>query len=400
MKRRNLVIGGSVATLVLGLLVTWFLLTYHRVEREIDLPPRGEARYNPLLALKKTLQARGIDANSRADLNLAAMALAPHDLLLLDVDVRNIPSAQVGEIMNWVERGGHLAFRLPQGDEGRPGELLDSLSLGVAKEFGCLRWSERAAPEKTPTTESAAVAAKLQETLKQTPDGHDDTRGMFCSQYRFTTESEYESDFDWLWGNSEQGFLFGRHPWGDGDVLIASEFDFLHNGELQHGGNAALTWQLFGPALGEGRAFLIYATETPPWHVLLVRQGWYVLLPLMLALLGWLWASSQRLGPVLPLAARHQRALLAHVQAAGEFAFARHRGAALHAAVLRAFRLRLRRRDPVTAALALDPLVQTLSERFQMPAARVRQALQPQELARPEHFLAAIRTLMQLRALI
>lgn len=403
MKRRDLIIG-SVATLLLGLIVTWFLMTFHRVEREIDLPPRGEARYNPLLALKKTLQARGIETTSRADLNLSAMALAPQDLLLLDVDVRNIPAAQVGQIMGWVEQGGHLVFRLPQGDEGRPGELLDSLSLGVAKEFGCLSWSERAAPQETPTTEHAAAAAKAQEKaqeiLRKDQNEHDDTHGMFCSQYRFTTESEYESDFDWLWGNSEQGFLFGRHPWGDGDVVIASELDFLHNDELEHGGNAALTWQLIGPALGEGRAFLIYATETPPWHVLLVRQGWYVLLPLVLALFGWLWARSQRLGPVLPLAARHQRALLAHVQAAGEFAFARHRGAALHAAVLRAFRLRLRRRDPVAAALALDPLVQTLSERHQIPASRVRQALQPQELARPEHFLAAIRTLMQLRALI
>lgn len=395
MTRRNLIIG-AVATLVLGLIVTAFLLTFHRVEREIDLPPRGEARYNPLFALKKTLQARGIETATRADLNLPAMALAPHDLLLLDVDVRNIPAAQVGPIMDWVERGGHLAFRLPQGDEGRPGELLDTLSLGVTKEFGCLSWSERGTPRATPADVSAAAEAAA------APDEDDEAGGggMFCTQYRFTTDSEYESDFDWLWGNSEQGFLFGRHPWGEGDILVAAEFDFLHNDALERAGNPELIWQLIGPALGEGRAFLIYATETPPWHVLLVRQGWYVLLPLVIALLGWLWAQSQRLGPVLPLAARHQRALLAHVQAAGEFAFARHRGAALHAAVLRAFRQRLRRRDPVAAALALDPLVQTLSERHQIPASRVRQALQPQELARPEHFVAAIRTLMHLRALI
>ena len=71
MTRRNLIIG-AVATLLLGLIVTAFLLTFHRVEREIDLPPRGEARYNPLYALKKTLQARGIETAARADLNLPA----------------------------------------------------------------------------------------------------------------------------------------------------------------------------------------------------------------------------------------------------------------------------------------------------------------------------------------
>ncbi|MBL8301033.1 MAG: hypothetical protein JNN30_22040 [Rhodanobacteraceae bacterium] len=396
MNRRNLIIGG-VSVLLLGLLAAAFLLLFERVEREVDLPPRGEARYNPLLGLKKTLQARGIETTARADLNLPAMALKPQDLLLLDVDVRNLGAAQVSEILEWVEAGGHLALRLPQGDEGRPGELLDALSLSVRSEFGCLSWSERSKPRETPADAAAAAKAAAEQGSGDTADA---SAGMFCSQYRFATDSDYESDFDWLWGNSEQGFLLGRHPWGEGDVLIAAEFDFLHNAALHQPSNAALTWQLLGSVLGKGRAFLVYATETPPWHVLLVQQGWYVLLPLVLALLAWLWALAQRFGPTLPLAPRHQRALLAHVQAAGEFAFARHRGAALHAAVLRAFRLRLRRRDPATAALALESLVQALSERHQIPAPRVLQALQPQELARPEQFLAAIRTLMQLRALI
>ncbi len=396
MKQRNLIIG-AVSIVLLGLIVAWFLTTFERVEREIDLPPRGEARYNPLLALKKTLQARDIDTTARANLDLAAMTLAPKDLLLLDIDVRNLTAAQVSELLDWVENGGHLALRLPHGAEGRPGELLERLAVTVAEEFGCLTWSERGAAREAPT--NAFTAARAAREARDSAD-KDDTAGLFCSQYRFKPEEEYESAFEWLWGNSGQGYLFGRYLWGEGSVVIAADFDFLHNDELRHGGNAALTWQLLGRVLGEGRAFLIYATDTPPWHVLLVKHAWYVLLPLLLALFGWLWARSQRLGPVLPLASPHQRALFAHVQAAGEFAFARHRGAALHAAVLRAFRARLRRRDPVAAALALDPLVQTLSERHQIPAARVRQALQPQELARPEHFLAAIRTLMQLRAVI
>ena len=403
MMRRNLIIGG-VASLLLGLIVFWFLTTYQRVEREIDLPPRGEARYNPLLALKKTLQARNLEASSRGDLNLAAMALQPGDAVLLDIDVRNLTDAQSETLMSWVERGGHLLLRLPEGDEGRPGTLLETLGLAVSSEIGCLNWSETAVKDlaavPNPKTAEAIDAAKAEKRDSESKGNVDPGAGMFCSRFRFKTEAEYESDFDWLWGNRDEGFLFGRHPWGQGDVLIAAEFDFLHNDALKHAGNAALTWQLLGPALGAGRVFLIYAADTPPWYVLFVKQGWYVLLPLLLALLAWLWARSQRFGPLLPLASPHRRALLSHVQAAGEFAFVRGRGAALHAAVLRAFRQRLRRRDPVAAALATDALVQTLSERHSIAAARIRHALQPQELARPEQFLAAIRTLMQLRALI
>lgn len=408
MSRRNLLIG-SVSIVLCALAIAWFFSAFERVEREVDLPPRGEARYNPLFALKKTLQARGIETTSRADANVAAMGLAAGDLLLLDIDVRDLGESAAQRIMDWVESGGHLALRLPPGAEGRVGELLSRLGLDVRSEFSCLTWSEKTASAAAPADTAISVAKPPPDDddslfpgldFSPKPDSSDPTAGVFCSHFRFTTEAEYESDFDWLWGNSEQGFVFGRHPWGAGDVLIAADFDFLRNDGLERAGNAALTWQLLAASLGKGRAFLVYDSATPPWYVLLIRQAWYVVLPLMLALLAWLWARSQRLGPVLPLASPHQRALLSHVRAAGEFAFSRGRGAALHAAVLRAFRQRLRRRDPVVAALALDTLVQTLAERHQIPAARVRHALQPQDLARPEQFLAAIRTLMQLRAVI
>lgn len=395
LERRHRLIATGIAVLLLGLIALWFFSTYQRVEREITLPPRGEARYNPLFGLKRTLEAREIETVSRADFNFAALAPESGDLLLLDIDLRAINDEQAAELLQWVEEGGHLAVRLPQGDEGRPGPLLERLGLSVAHEFSCLRWSEALSSKKPDPPKPAVSASESKDDDATEPDGY------FCSSYRFKTAAEYESDFDWLWGNSDRGFVFGRHPWGEGDVLIAADFDFLHNTELNDGGNAALTWQLLGPVIDEGRALLVYATNTPPWYVLLVRHGWYVLLPLLIALLAWLAAQAQRFGPLLPLAPRHQRAVLAHVQAAGEFAFARGRGVALHAAVLRAFRLRLRRRDPVTAALALEPLIQTLAGRLpDIPAARIRHALQPQELARPEHFLAAIRTLMQLRAKI
>lgn len=420
MKRsvRYLVIG--LVLLVLGGLVAWFLASFHRVEREFQLPPRGEARYNPLYALRMTLQGYGVEAVSRKDLNFDAMALAPQDMLLLDIDVRTLTAAQVETLMSWVEGGGRLLFRLPAGDEGRSGELLDTLSLRVKSHFSCHEWSEAAAATAGAGAQKASSAPKpadgetsaradaqdLARTLEQlrrlfgASFGNDKAgSGRFCSEFRFTTDSEYEADFDWLWGNSDDGFIFGRHPWGEGSVLVAADFDALHNSALDSPGYQALAWQLIGPSLGKGRAFLVYAADVLPWYVLLMRYGWPVIVPLLLALLAWLWARSQRLGPLLQLAPPHRRALLAHVQAAGEFAFARGRGAALHAAVLRAFQQRLRRRDPVTAALGGEALLQTLAERHQIPLARVRQALQPQDLSRPEQFLVSIRTLMQLRAL-
>ncbi|WP_257389596.1 DUF4350 domain-containing protein, partial [Tahibacter caeni] len=317
-QRRYRLIAAGVAGLLVGLLAAWFFSTYRRVEREVTLPPRGEARFNPLFGLKRTLEARKIETVSRADFNFTALAPESGDLLLLDIDLRSLSDAQTDELLQWVEDGGHLALRLPQGDEGRPGELLERLGLTVAHEFSCMSWDEALACEDPGAPKSAGEVADAVGKAAANRSA-----GMYCSSYRFRTAAEYESDFDWLWGNGRQGFVFGRHPWGDGDVLIAADFDFLHNTALKDGGNAALAWQLLGPVLGEGRALLVYATNSPPWYVLLVRHGRYVLLPLLLALLAWLAAQSQRFGPLQPLAPRHQRAVLAHVQAAGEFAFAR-----------------------------------------------------------------------------
>ena len=48
------------AVIVAAALAGAWLYTFKRVEKEIDLPPRGEARYNPLFALKLALQAHGL----------------------------------------------------------------------------------------------------------------------------------------------------------------------------------------------------------------------------------------------------------------------------------------------------------------------------------------------------
>lgn len=393
---------GVLPLLAAAVLGWWFLSTFHRVAKEQVLPPRGEARYNRLLALRMTLQAQGMEAISRADLDLAEMALKPGDTLLLDTDVRTIDEARAEALMSWVNDGGQLLLRLPEGgDEGRVGALLETLSLQVKEHYSCLNWKRpadtKAAEPGIPGVGGKSLFDDLRDQLAKWTAA---SAGMasYCSRYRFTTESEYENDFEWLWGNSEDGFVFGRHPWGEGAVFVASDFSFFTNGELKDAANAELAWQVLGPALHDGRVFLVYATDVPPLYVLLVRYGWPVLLALALALAGWLWARSQRLGPLLPQASPNRRALFSHIQAAGEFAYARHRSAALHAAVLRAFLQRLRRRDPITAALSGEALVMTLAQRHGLPQARIAQALQPQGLSKPDVFLSTLRTLMQLRA--
>ncbi|MEO7325545.1 MAG: DUF4350 domain-containing protein [Dokdonella sp.] len=368
MNGRNAVIALA-CVMAIAALGLWWSNTFERVEEEVAAPLHGEALYNPLYALKKVLQARGIDVDTRANLNLQAMALGSNDALLLDADVRTLTHDQVSDLLDWIDDGGQLVFPLPQGSEGRGGELLDAFGLTVASRFSCLSW---------PIEGSADTAEH-------------------CFRFDFIPKPDQVDDFDMLVSAHDEGYVMGRHARGDGAWFVAGDLDFLRNHELDEKGKAALAWQVLAPAIHGGRVHLVYAADVPPLYVLLIERGWPALVPALLALFAWLWARGQRFGPLLPLSAAHRRALREHVQAAGEFTFRRGRVTALYAPLRRAFDEQLRRDDPAIAALDGDALIAALATQRQRPLAEIRQALNPVNLGQPEQFFASIKTLTELR---
>jgi len=355
---------------LLALIAAWWMYTFEQVEEDLPTPLRGEARYNPFYGLKKVLQARGLEVESRANFNLQAMHLGDADTLLLGADVRTLSHAQAQELLDWVDDGGHLVFALPPGSEGRGGELLQALQLGVVGHLRCVSW----------------------------PSG-EKSDAEHCFAFAFKPKPGTADKFDLLLGDEEHGYYLGRHARGDGDLTIVGDMNFLHTEPLKRAGYAAFAWQVLAPTLhDDGKVHLVYAADVPPWHVLLIRYGWPAAIPALLALLAWLWARSQRFGPLLPVAASHRRALREHIQAAGEFTFRRGRGAALYAPLRRAFDERLRRDDPALAALEGDTLIEALAARSGHSPALVRMALTPFNLTEPEAFFLTIKTLTELRA--
>ncbi|HMB42732.1 MAG TPA: hypothetical protein VKM00_02505, partial [Luteimonas sp.] len=180
-------------------------------------------------------------------------------------------------------------------------------------------------------------------------------------------------------------------------VSVFSDLRLFDNDHLQLPIARELSYQLLTPRKDQGGVTLIYSSDMPSLLHLLLRCGWPALLPALLALFAWLMARSQRFGPLLPMPVGNRRALLEHVQASGEFAFRRGRGGALHTAVLNLFRQRLQRRDPMIAALNGDAQIQALAERLNLDATRIRTAIAPIGLHRPDVFLHSISTLIQMR---
>ena len=80
MNRRSLLLT-LIFAVPLAALIAWWLHEFEYVSIEVDQPLRGEARYNPLYALKKTLQAQSIEVAAGGDAGFDVDALAVGDAL-------------------------------------------------------------------------------------------------------------------------------------------------------------------------------------------------------------------------------------------------------------------------------------------------------------------------------
>lgn len=362
-----------VAGLVAGF-VAWWMHTYERVTRTIDLPPKGEASYNPLYALKIALRNAGKQVDSRQRLSLDGHPLKPADTLLMLGDTRTLSAADSSRLLDWVKTGGHLIVRTPP-----PGGAIGEDDVPLLGELGIAVEDD----------EPACLGLQVPKM---------DRHVEFCDGRRFYF---FEDDAEALatWGDEENGvYGFARVPWGKGSVDVLADLDFLVNEKLEDGPHRALTRQLLHPNYERTGTFhLIYSANMPPLWRLLLDYAWRVLLPLLLALLVWLWMRSERLGPLRPSPSPDRRSLLEHVQASGDHLYRYGRRATLYTAVHDAFLRRLRQRDPYAAALEGPAQIDAIAKRTGMTVADIDAALRYPRSGDAKDFVLRIAKLLQLR---
>lgn len=350
---------GLVAVLVVlatALALPWFLHNFERVAEEVRLPAYGEPTYNPLYALRETLRRDGITAESRRSLDLRAMQLLPGDSVLMLDDPRVLGPVETGQLLDWVRRGGHLLLRVPRPDPGLDGKTTLLTRLGIH-------------PDK--------AAARCQPWQVPGQEQHDE----FCHGHRFVLAAADTAEL--RWGDARDATLaYARLRHGRGRIDVLGDMDFLRNGG--HGRDTGLrdlphrdlTRLLLAPNYGHGTIHLVYAAQAASLWRILLRHGWPAWLPLLLALLAWLWMRSQRFGALLPSPREERRSLLEHVRASGEHLHRHGRAVLLHDAVRTALLARLRRRAPLAAALTGEAQVQAIADHLQLPPEQVRTALQ------------------------
>jgi hypothetical protein len=198
---------------------------------------------------------------------------------------------------------------------------------------------------------------------------------------------------------------FARLPYGEGEVLLFSDFEWLNNALLRplatstdpdanerarasRDTDLALMAALAAPLL-ESEAVWMVVWRGGSLSSLLISRGWPLFLGLGLALLAWLLMRSQRFGPLMPSPSPHRRALMEHIDAVGQFGFRSDHGHGLHAAVRANLIDRLASRHAL-AGLDNGALAQALADRSRLPLDALNAALTLPPRPAPEAFRDAV----------
>lgn len=373
--RIAVIVIGIAALIAAG--VAWWLHTYERYDEWVDLPRTGEAATNPLFGLRVALEKDGRRVHAWRRLDLGAMHPESNDVVLYDGDLRSLPADTRTRLLAWLRRGGHLVVAVPPPDGAfdaltpRRGGQADATHIAV------------------PLLDDVGI--RVRRGSGRCVENADALPDAFCGARRFDAPAHARVRI-----GDEEGVVFARMPVGAGVLDVAASLDFLDTDSLQAARSRAFTQQLLAGD-GRGTVHLVHVTDVPSLWGTLLRRGWPVWLPLLLALAGGLWARARRFGPMLPSPVLERRSLLEHVAASGEHDWRYGRADVLWRATHDAFLARLRRRDPEAAALGGEPQVQRLVERLRMPASQVRDALRRPDPRDAKALVARIATLVRMR---
>jgi len=361
--------------IVLAILVTLgfvaFFTFFERQEITVPAEAKGEAKYNRFFALERTLHKLDIPVSSVATLSPLRVTLGEGDTLVLGDGLERIDTEDAQRIADWVRGGGRLVLAPGPADDAAHTPLMEALGGLSPKRVdeGCDRFATDASNKS-------------------------DASFMLCGP-RFLLDDDAAENIDIAIGDDKRGYSFARFFVGDGEVSLLADLAPLSNHALSHTAQQRFAWRLLTPS-EEGHVWLLYALDGPSFWLALFTRGWPGLLALTALLLAWMAMRSARLGPLMPAPPLQRRALLEHVQAAGEFLYRRDAGLGLHALACRAVLARARRQDPACAELEGEALYERLADRHGIDPAQLARAFQIP--ANAHAFRDSIATLARLRS--
>lgn len=321
------------------------------VEEEVEIGLQGIAKYDHFLAASRMLREMGLETGSYAQ--LPQFPPPPNTTLFLPASALK-SEGMLSELDDWVySDGGVLICFLERGgdtdlfqyDQGASKDFLDYFEIGYEqisdfkfevvpedkeekKEYFKKKMREELDSIKPNKKEDAEKAEDEEEDPTEVKELVFEEEGEMRPYYKtdFTnnyyihyTDVEYAEDED-------DDFICLDYDWGEGRIHMWSTVAPFTNDHLMKEEHATLLWDLV--QLGEPKRVWFVHSSQLSFMKLLWEKGAFALVTLALLLFLWIWASTQRFGPMFKTINATKNTLSDHLTASGYF-FTKHKADAL-----------------------------------------------------------------------
>lgn len=317
-------------------------------ETRIYGPENRQLMLEPMHIAERWLQRQGRRVEVLQTLQFLDTLPAAEQTLFIPDALGSMPRIEAAQLQQWVLRGGHLVAAAPDSSGDRQAAL-DLNPFGVSNCRACLDNHSDAASDKA-TQKVTADTSFGPETSHQTIQtsqrvqlqGLSDQPLKLWSRHALTIENPSNKLDQW---RSEQGQpMLVRYAFGDGEITLMPDNQWLHNAQMIEADHARLLI-----ALVRHKAGAIYIQHySVPGGLLtwLWRQAPALWLALFALAILWVWHALPRFGPILADPEPTPNQLRDRLRASARFDWRHNQGAALLDAMRDQLSRRARRRYP------------------------------------------------------
>ncbi len=381
MNRRNGLLLGLLALIILGFAGRYLYTHVERYSEVIDHGPSPEVRSNPYLAAENFLRQHSVPVQVTDVLQqLPDPRQAPSALLLL-ASRENMTPREVDRLLKWTRSGGHLLFVAEQvwdEEKGRSGDLLlDRIQIhqllsddGQAQPGSTQGSIGRARNPNNPPLPSPLAPTDFPQLTKLYLENETDP-AYFSFDTRFHLEDP--KDLAQSWANSDASTHMMQLAYGDGLITVLTDADLWKNRAIGRYDNAWLLWYL----TQDSQVTLLWQTEHDDLLSLLLRYFPEALTAFALLIGLLLWHVGMRHGPLQAPASGARRQLTEHLRASADFLLRRSGQQALLRALQQDIVRCARQRHPGFETLNVAEQWQVLARLTRQPTSAISQALRP-----------------------
>ncbi len=337
--------------------------------RQVYVGYRGYAAQNKLLAAHRYLEVLGKKVRSQQLLNGVLNRVGQYDFIMLLQHGINLPRIHAIDLLEWVEKGGHLTTGPRATHENkREDSLFKELNITQSRvrddAKGLFKYFDVAKTINIEFKEAVRFVYRGRRSFKKIIDA--------------------------------KGVLALRIQYGQGFVTVYGDLSIFNNARIAAKDHAALlsyTTHSDKPA----EYWFIYGSAQTTLLQLVWKYLWLFLLALAVVFILWVWKASHRFGPMLARTNLNRRGLLEHIRAVASLQWNNNGRQNLLCAVRAAMQKRIELRHPDWLPLANSDLLSRLSQASGLSESTIDYTLNAKKIKSEVEFLTLIQSLNKIR---